>query len=73
MREQYRIVEARLIALGLPYRLISGGKHRRYEVLIPGQVIRIPIASSPRDRHTAGINTAKQIVRAVSVAQARGN
>ena len=70
MREQIRIVERTLRTLGLPWRREPGGKHHRFIVEANGSTITVPVASSPRDRHNAGLNTAKQIRRAVAAARA---
>jgi hypothetical protein len=71
MREQFRIVRRALDASGHPWRCIPGGKHPRVIVEAHGAVIAVPIAFSPRDRHTAGLNTLKQINRAVNEAKVR--
>ncbi len=69
MREQIRIVERTLRALGLPWRREPGGKHPKFVVEAHGRTITVPVAFSPRDRRTAGLNTAKQIRRAVDHAK----
>ena len=66
MREQIRIVERTLRTIGLPWRREPGGKHQRFVVEAYGDVITVPVAFSPRDRHTAGLNTVKQIRRAIA-------
>jgi hypothetical protein len=69
VREQIRIVEAELRTLGLPWRREPGGKHQRFVVEAGDSTITVPVAFSPRDRHHAGLNTAKQIRRAVAAAR----
>lgn len=71
MREQLRIVEAALRDIGLPWHRKPGGKHPKFIVEAYGDVIKVPVAFSPRDRYTAGVNTAKQIRRAVDEAKCR--
>lgn len=69
MREQIRIVEAALRTMGVPWRREAGGKHQRFVVEAGDSTIVVPVAFSPRDRHSAGLNTAKQIRRAVAAAR----
>ena len=71
MREQIRIVEAALRDIGLPWRREPGGKHPKFVVEAYGDVITVPVAFSPRDRYTAGVNTTKQIRRAIDEARTR--
>lgn len=69
MREQFRVLSRALDAAGHPWRVLPGGKHPRVIVEAHGAILAVPIASSPRDRHTAGLNTAKQIKRAIAAAR----